>query len=199
MRIGVVAISAMAALALAVSARRCGMAEPAGNHTQHGKEQRKVKTAAFGAGCFWGVQAAFDEVKGVVATEVGYMGGHTKDPTYREVCTDRTGHAEALQVSYDPAVVSYAQLLDLFWRIHDPTTLNRQGPDVGSQYRSVIFFHSLEQEAAARASLAKIEKSGKWKRPIVTEIVPASEFYRGEEYHQKYFRKHNIPSCHIAR
>jgi len=157
----------------------------------------KTDTATFAAGCFWGVQAEFDKVKGVVATTVGYTGGRTEKPTYRDVCSDATGHAEAVQVVYDPAVVTYGQLLDKFWSMHDPTTLNQQGPDYGSQYRSVIFYHSPEQQAAATASKEKLEKARRFPRPIVTEIVPAVVFWPAEEYHQKYFQKHGGGSCHI--
>jgi peptide-methionine (S)-S-oxide reductase len=157
----------------------------------------KTETATFAAGCFWGVQAEFDKVKGVVQTTVGYTGGNTEKATYRDVCSDTTGHAEAVQVVFDPTVVTYDQLLDKFWSIHDPTTLNRQGPDFGSQYRSVIFYHSPEQQAAAAASKEKLEKAHRFPRPIVTEIVPAATFWPAEEYHQKYFKKHGGGSCHI--
>src|SRR5262250_2149334 len=139
--------------------------------------------ATFAAGCFWGVEDAFRQVKGVTSTTVGYTGGTTKNPTYKEVCTDRTGHAEAVEVEFDPARVTYQDLLTVFWKSHDPTTLNRQGPDVGTQYRSAIFFHSPEQETLARTSKERLEKSGRFSRPIVTEILPASEFHRAEEYH----------------
>lgn len=154
-------------------------------------------TATFAAGCFWGVQAEFDKVKGVVQTTVGYSGGHTQNPTYRDVCSDTTGHAESAEIVFDPSVVTYDQLLDKFWAMHDPTTPNQQGPDVGSQYRSVIFYHSPAQESAAVASKDKLEKARKYRRPIVTEIVPAATFWRAEEYHQKYFQKHGGGSCHI--
>lgn len=158
----------------------------------------RKEIATFGAGCFWGVEAAFRELKGVVNTTVGFMGGTLKNPTYKDVCTDKTGHAEVVQVEYDPSQVSYEKLLNIFWDIHDPTTPNRQGPDEGSQYRSVIFYYTPEQEKAARQSKAKLEKSGKFKRPIVTEIVPAEEFYKAEEYHQRYYEKQGIkPTCHI--
>jgi peptide-methionine (S)-S-oxide reductase len=153
--------------------------------------------ATFGAGCFWGVEAAFRQVKGVVSTAVGYMGGTLDKPTYEDVCTDRTGHAEVVQVEYDPAQVSYEELLDVFWANHNPTTMNRQGPDVGSQYRSAIFYHTPEQEAAARASKEKLQASGKHKRPVVTEISPAATFYRGEEYHQQYLEKRGMGQCHV--
>ncbi|WP_255336940.1 peptide-methionine (S)-S-oxide reductase MsrA [Methanosarcina sp. KYL-1] len=148
-----------------------------------------LEKATFAAGCFWGIEAAFRQLKGVVATAVGYTGGHFENPTYEYVCTDKTGHAEAVRVIFDPAVVSYEALLDVFWQVHDPTTKNRQGPDVGSQYRSVIFYHSEEQKAAAFASREKLEKSGVFKDPIVTEIVPVSAFYMAEDYHQQYFEK----------
>jgi len=156
-----------------------------------------MELATFGAGCFWGVEDAFRAVKGVTSTTVGYTGGHTKSPTYKDVCGHATGHAEAVEVEFDPQQVSYQKLLDLFWEIHDPTQLNRQGPDVGSQYRSAIFFHDPEQEAAARASKAALEKSGKFKSAIVTEIAPAPEFYRAEDYHQQYFEKRGVKSCHF--
>ena len=153
--------------------------------------------ASFAAGCFWGVEAAFRQVEGVLETAVGYEGGHTEDPSYEDVCTGTTGHAETVEVDYDPSRVSYDQLLDVFWGNHDPTTLNRQGPDVGEQYRSVIFFHAPEQQAEAKASKEKLEKSGKYKRPVVTRIQPASRFYRAEEYHQRYFEKHGLAHCRI--
>ncbi len=154
-----------------------------------------MATATFAAGCFWGVEAAFRQIKGVTSTAVGYMGGSLLNPTYEDVCTDRTGHAEVVQVEFEPAQVSYEALLDLFWKVHDPTTWNRQGPDIGTQYRSAIFFHSLEQEAAARASKEGVQ--ARLPRPIMTEITPASTFFRAEEYHQRYFEKHGLPSCHI--
>jgi peptide-methionine (S)-S-oxide reductase len=153
--------------------------------------------ATFAAGCFWGVEDAFRGVKGVTSTTVGYTGGHTKNPSYKDVCGHATGHAEAVEVEFDPKQVSYQKLLDLFWEIHDPTQLNRQGPDVGSQYRSAIFFHDADQEAAARASKAALEKSGKFKSEIVTQIGPAPEFYRAEDYHQQYFEKRGVKSCHF--
>jgi peptide-methionine (S)-S-oxide reductase len=153
--------------------------------------------ATFAAGCFWGVEDAFRGVKGVKSTTVGYTGGHTKNPTYKDVCSHTTGHAEAVEVEFDPKQASYQQLLDLFWEIHDPTQLNRQGPDVGTQYRSAIFYHDAEQEAAARASKAAQEKSGKYHGPVVTEIAPAPEFYRAEDYHQQYLEKRGVKSCHF--
>ena len=153
--------------------------------------------ATFAAGCFWGVEVTFGQIDGVMRTEVGYTGGATENPTYREVCTDRTGHAEAVQVEYDPEKVSYEQLLDVFWANHDPTTLNRQGPDVGSQYRSAVFFHTPEQEQAARASKDALDQSGRFHGPIVTQIVPAAAFYPAEEYHQKYLEKRGLATCHV--
>jgi peptide-methionine (S)-S-oxide reductase len=158
----------------------------------------KMEKATFGAGCFWGVEAAFRQVEGVVSTTVGYMGGTLRDPTYEDVCTDRTGHAEVVEVEYDPFKVSYDELLNVFWANHDPTTLNRQGPDIGTQYRSVIFFHTPQQEAAAKASKEKLQASGKYKRPVVTEIVPAADFWRAEEYHQQYLEKRGLAHCRIS-
>ena len=154
-----------------------------------------METATFAAGCFWGIQSAFDEVEGVVQTEVGYMGGSLQNPTYHDVCTDRTGHAEVVQVKFDPQRVSYDALLDTFWAIHDPTTMNRQGPDIGSQYRSAIFFYSPEQEQAARASIRKAQE--RFSRPIVTRLEPAAELWHAEEYHQKYNEKRGVKSCHF--
>jgi len=148
--------------------------------------------ATFGAGCFWGVEAAFRKIQGVVSTTVGYSGGSSKNPTYKDVCSGRTGHAEVVQVEYDPSKTSYEELLNVFWSVHDPTQLNRQGPDVGTQYRSVIFFYNAEQEAAAKAAKAHLERSGRYRKPIVTEIIPASEFYMAEEYHQQYFEKNRM-------
>jgi len=156
-----------------------------------------MANAMFGAGCFWGVEAAFRRVKGVKSTAVGYAGGNLKNPTYHDVCTGTTGHAEVVQVEYDPAVTAYDDLLTVFWENHDPTTLNRQGPDVGTQYRSAIFFESPEQQAAAVASKERLEKSGRYKRPIVTRIEPATQFWRAEEYHQQYLEKRGLATCHI--
>jgi peptide-methionine (S)-S-oxide reductase len=153
--------------------------------------------ATFGAGCFWGVEEAFRKMRGVVSTRVGYTGGYFENPSYEDVCSGDTGHAEAVEVEYDPDVVSYAELLDLFWNIHDPTSLNRQGPDIGEQYRSVIFFHDLKQEAEARSSKDKLEASGVYKRPVVTEILPASRFYQAEEYHQRYLEKRGMSHCSL--
>ena len=156
-----------------------------------------TENAMFGAGCFWGVEATFRQTKGVKDTAGGYAGGDFPNPTYKDVCTDTTGHAEVVQVQYDPAEVSYDELLRVFWENHDPTTLNRQGPDVGTQYRSVIFYYSPEQEKAARASKEALGKLGKFRRPIVTQIAPAPEFNRAEEYHQRYLEKRGLASCHI--
>jgi peptide-methionine (S)-S-oxide reductase len=154
------------------------------------------KTAMFGAGCFWGIQYEFDQLKGVIKTKVGYAGGHTESPTYKEVCTDTTGHAEVVEVIYDPEMISYEKLLDAFWQMHDPTTMNRQGPDIGSQYRSIIFYFDEHQKELAEKSKETLGKSGKFKDPIVTEIIPASPFYEAEEYHQKYFEKTGQKVCH---
>jgi peptide-methionine (S)-S-oxide reductase len=154
------------------------------------KGDSMTERATFAAGCFWGVEARFRSIRGVVDAAVGYTGGSTDKPTYQQVCADETGHAEAVLVEFDPAVVSYERLLNVFWQMHDPTQLNRQGPDVGSQYRSAIFYHTPEQQAAAIASKAALEKSGRLRRPIATEIVPAQTFWRAEEYHQRYHEKH---------
>lgn len=156
-----------------------------------------METATFGAGCFWGVEATFRQIPGVQETAVGYLGGTVPNPTYEDVCSDETGHAEVVQVTYDPSAVSYDKLLEVFWTSHDPTTLNRQGPDVGRQYRSAVFYHSPEQEAAARASKQRLEASGRFRRPIVTEITPASKFWRAEDHHQQYLEKRGLASCHI--
>jgi peptide-methionine (S)-S-oxide reductase len=155
----------------------------------------KAGDASFAAGCFWGVEEAFRCVKGVVETEVGYMGGTTKNPTYEEVCTGKTGHAETVHLKFDPKTISYGELLDIFWSIHDPTQLNRQGPDFGSNYRSIIFYHSPEQRKLAVASRERLEKSGKYGGRIVTEIIPAAVFWRAEEYHQKYEMKTGKKVC----
>jgi len=180
----------------AATAVACGTTVTAG-HTEPSGGSTKMEKAAFAAGCFWGVEATFRQVKGVLATAVGYSGGTLDHPSYEDVCTDKTGHAEAVQVEYDPTQVSYEQLLDVFWNNHDPTSLNRQGPDIGTQYRPVIFYHTPEQRAAAVASKERLEKSGKYRRPIVTQIVPASTFWRAEEYHQRYLEKQGLSSCQV--
>jgi peptide-methionine (S)-S-oxide reductase len=151
--------------------------------------ERAMAKATFAAGCFWGVEAAFRKVEGVSATSVGYIGGGVSNPTYEHVCTAQTGHAEAVEVEFDPAVVSYDQLLDVFWASHDPTQMNRQGPDIGTQYRSGIFFHDTDQEAAARASKEAEQANGRHRRDIATEITPAPEYWRAEDYHQQYFER----------
>jgi peptide-methionine (S)-S-oxide reductase len=156
-----------------------------------------MEKAIFAAGCFWGVEAAFRQVKGVKSTQVGYTGGAVANPSYELVCTGRTGHAEAVEVTFDPAQVSYEELLNVFWDSHDPTTLNRQGPDIGAQYRSGVFFLTPEQEQSARASKEQLQKSGKYSREIVTEITKATEFYSAEDYHQQYFEKRGISHCSI--
>jgi peptide-methionine (S)-S-oxide reductase len=155
------------------------------------------ETATFAAGCFWGVEAKFRMIPGVEDAAVGYSGGHTENPNYKEVCTDRTGHAEVVQVTFDPAKVSYEKLIEAFWHMHDPTQVNRQGPDFGTQYRTAIFFHSPEQEAIAKKSKAALEASGKFRQPIATEITKASPFWRAEEYHQRYLEKRGAASCHF--
>jgi len=155
------------------------------------------EVATFGAGCFWGVEANFRRIPGVIDAVSGYSGGQKENPTYREVCTDTTGHAEVVQVTFDPAKISYDQLLEAFWKMHDPTQVNRQGPDFGKQYRTAIFFHSPEQEATANKFKQALEKSGKFHHPIVTEITPAGPFWPAEEYHQRYLEKRGATNCHI--
>jgi peptide-methionine (S)-S-oxide reductase len=186
---GLLVFAVVAACSPAASGQPAGSIQAGGN--------MKTENATFAAGCFWGVEAHFREIKGVVNATVGYTGGNTENPTYRDVCSDSTGHAEAVLVEFDPEKVTYEQLLDSFFSMHDPTTKYRQGPDVGSQYRSAIFFHTPEQEAAARAAVKRLEESKRFKRPIVTEIVPASAFWKAEEYHQRYYEKHGIRSCGI--
>ncbi|MCP4643916.1 MAG: peptide-methionine (S)-S-oxide reductase MsrA [bacterium] len=154
-----------------------------------------MERALFAAGCFWHVEETFRTTKGVIDTTSGYTGGTTKDPAYKEVCSGKTGHAETVEVVFDPEQISYEQLLDLFWKLHDPTTLNRQGPDRGTQYRSAVFYVSPEQKAAAEASRKRIENSGKYKRPVVTEITAASHFYPAEDYHQEYLKKRGLAHC----
>jgi peptide-methionine (S)-S-oxide reductase len=156
-----------------------------------------TEIATFGAGCFWGVEAAFSRVPGVTEAVSGYSNGHTVNPTYKDVCSDETGHAEVVQVTYDPAKVSFEHLLEVFWGLHDPTQVNRQGPDFGSQYRTAVFFHTPEQEAIAKKVKATLDASGKFRKPIATEITAAGPFYRAEEYHQKYLEKRGATSCHF--
>lgn len=156
-----------------------------------------MEKATFGAGCFWGVEETFRQMPGVIETAVGYEGGTLENPTYKDVCTDRTGHAEVVEVTFDPAHVSYDDLLNVFWANHDPTQLNRQGPDFGAQYRTVIFYHTPEQQQKAEASKQALEQSGRFRKPIVTEIVPAQTFYRAEDYHQQYLAKRGMSHCHV--
>jgi peptide-methionine (S)-S-oxide reductase len=158
----------------------------------------KTEKATFGAGCFWGVEVAFAAIPGVTGTAVGYEGGMLEKPSYKDVCTDQTGHAEVVELEFDPERVSYKQLLDAFFSVHDPTTLNRQGPDWGTQYRSAIFFHSPEQEVAAHAKIEQLTAEGRFKpKQIVTKVEPAQTFWRAEEYHQRYLEKRGLASCHI--
>ena len=155
------------------------------------------QTASFAAGCFWGVEARFRDTEGVVDAVSGYMGGQTENPTYKQVCGGDTGHAEAVQVTFDDEQISYSELLDLFFDMHNPTTLNRQGPDFGSQYRSAVFWHDVDQRAAAEQKIAEINESGKWPSAVVTEVAPAGTFWRAEEYHQRYFEKNGGGFCHV--
>ncbi len=161
-----------------------------------GEKPAQLEKATFGAGCFWGVEATFRQKPGVWRTLVGYSGGQTDNPTYKEVCADNTGHAEVVQVEYDPTKVKYEELLQIFWENHNPTTLDRQGPDVGSQYRSAVFFHNDEQKQLAEKSKQELSASGKWSKPVVTEITPAKPFYEAEDYHQQYLEKRGMSSCH---
>jgi peptide-methionine (S)-S-oxide reductase len=156
-----------------------------------------MQKATFAAGCFWGVEATFRQIPGVISTRVGYIGGKTENPTYKEVCTDGTGHAEAVEVEFDPSKVAYNDLLQVFWENHDPTQVNRQGPDWGTQYRTAIFYHSPEQQAQAEASKQALEQSHRYPKPIATQIVPAVTFYPAEDYHQQYLEKRGLASCHI--
>jgi peptide-methionine (S)-S-oxide reductase len=160
-------------------------------------EESELEKATFAAGCFWGVEAAFRQIPGVVATRVGYTGGHSEDPTYERVCSHTTGHAEAVEVTFDPERVSYEQLLNVFWMNHNPTTKNRQGLDIGDQYRSAIFFHSPEQQEAAERTKEAEQAKLHWPKRIVTEIVPAPEFYEAEDYHQQYLEKRGRSSCTV--
>lgn len=160
------------------------------------EKAQNTEKAMFGAGCFWGVEEHFRKIPGVLSTSVGYAGGSVENPSYEQVCTDKTGHAEVVHLEYDPARVSYDNLVELFFQMHDPTTMNRQGPDIGTQYRSAIFFYTDEQEKTAKSVKERLDASGKWKRPIVTEIVPAKPFFRAEEYHQRYLEKKGANVCH---
>jgi len=175
-------------VALQFEAEGTGEISPKHREPQKGEKQSS-ETATFAAGCFWGVEYKFGKLKGVLVTTVGYSGGDVKNPTYRQVCSDSTGHAEAVHVLYDPIRISYEELLNFFFSIHDPTQLNRQGPDVGSQYRSVIFYHTEEQKTTALKVIENLNKSGRFKNPIMTQVIPFSEFYKAEEYHQKYYEK----------
>lgn len=168
-----------------------------GNSAESTSANATVQKATFGAGCFWGVEAAFRQIKGVISTAVGYSGGKYVNPSYKDVCTGRTGHAEVVEVTYDPSRVSYEDLLKVFWENHNPTTLNRQGWDIGTQYRSAIFYHTPEQKQAASESKSELDASGKYRKPIVTEVEPASDFYMAEDYHQQYLEKRGLSSCHI--
>ena len=161
------------------------------------KIKNNTEKATFAAGCFWHVEEAFRQIKGVVNTTVGYIGGNSDNPSYEDVCTDKTGHAEAVMVEFDPKKVKYEELLGVFWKIHDPTTMNRQGPDVGTQYRSAVFCHNEGQKKTALKSKEKLDKSGKFRKPIVTEIMPAARFHRAEEYHQRYLEKKGLKSCPV--
>ena len=168
------------------------------HHAQsHHHLHMQTEKATFGAGCFWGVEETFRNLKGVLSTSVGYAGGRKENPTYQDVCTDKTAHAEVVEVEFDPSQISYDELLNVFWSNHNPTTLNRQGPDVGTQYRSVIFYHSPEQEATAKTSKEKVAKSGRFNRAIVTQIEPALKFWRAEEYHQRYLQKRGQSHCTV--
>jgi len=165
------------------------------NTSDANADPNTYEKATFAAGCFWHVQYEFDQVPGIVSTTVGYTGGTTKNPTYKQVCTHKTGHAEAVEIIYDPNKVGYGKLLDVFFKMHNPTTMNRQGPDIGSQYRSAIFYHAPDQQKAALAAIEKLSESGKFSGPIVTEVTPAGPFYKAEEYHQKYVEKHGVDAC----
>lgn len=192
--IGIFAISAL------LGSGCNGLSSEDSEDTHDSYVDRKGKTAMekamFGAGCFWGVESAFRQITGVTTAAVGYSGGEYEHPSYEDVCTGKTGHTEVVLVEYDPTQITYGELLQIFWKIHDPTTINRQGPDVGFQYRSVIFFFSPEQQVAALESKRALEESGKWERPIVTAIEPAKTFWLAEEYHQRYLEKHGRVSCH---
>lgn len=198
-RIALVLFVATVVAVLALAGTVAGDAAiPDGTTPSDTEKDAKMEKATFGAGCFWGVEATFRKLDGVTDTAVGYSGGSKEKPTYKEVCTDRTGHAEVVEVTYDPARISYEDLLKVFWENHDPTTMNRQGPDVGTQYRSVVFYHSPEQKALAEKSKENLQESGKHKRPIVTRIEPAATFWRAEDYHQQYLEKRGLSTCHTS-
>ena len=184
-------------LVLAMLAGGCLEADQDQPRLKHGATEgdSEMQTAMFAAGCFWGVEAAFAKVDGVAETEVGYSGGTVTDPTYRQVCSGRTGHAEAVRVRFDPGKLSYRDLLALFWNVHNPTTPNRQGPDIGTQYRSVVFYANEEQKTEAEAMLRELDKSGRFGKPVVTLIRPTQTFYRAEEYHQRYLEKNRLRQC----
>lgn len=194
-------IHMMACLALAVAAAGCGgparaeAGDEAAPAAAQGAKEGAMETVMFGAGCFWGIEVKFRNTPGVIDAPVGYSGGHTENPTYKQVCGGDTGHAEVVQVTYDPAVISFEELLEVFWTCHDPTQVNRQGPDVGTQYRSAIFHTTEAQREAAEKSKAALDASGKLRRPVATEIAPAKPFYPAEEYHQRYLEKRGLASC----
>lgn len=185
------------AIALLPALHGAGPTPQARTNGHNDKKMTKTEFATFGGGCFWGVEEAFRTAPGVVATRVGYSGGAKEKPTYREVCSGDTHHAEVVRIEFDPAKTNYKALLDIFWKVHDPTQFNRQGPDVGEQYRSVIFYHSEQQHVAARESLQRETASGKHRNPIVTRILPASAFWDAEDYHQQYLHKRGLGSCHL--
>lgn len=177
----------------------CNSSQPLPTDIQMESNNMNTETATFAAGCFWGVQSTFQKVPGVISTRVGYTGGHTNNPSYRDVCTDTTGHAEAIEIIFDPEKVSYQKLLEVFFENHDPTTLDRQGPDIGDQYRSEIFFHSPQQQKLAEAEIEHRMASGDYARPIVTQIAAAGKFFTAEEYHQNYFAKQGVNwTCHVG-
>lgn len=189
----VLVLTVIAGVAFAIV--NCG-GEPLKKTTARIGAKKGSAVATFGAGCFWGIESDFRAIKGVTASWVGYMGGKRKNPTYEQVCTDETGHAEAVHVEYDPNQISYEQLLEVFWNGHNPTTMNRQGPDIGTQYRSVIFYHNESQRLAAEKSKRALDAAKKWKNPVVTVIEPAKTFYIAEDYHQQYLEKRGRSSCH---
>jgi peptide-methionine (S)-S-oxide reductase len=188
---------ALIAVVISVSAGPRGRGGETPTDRGTGKDESRMEKAVFGAGCFWGVEETFRKVKGVTATRVGYMGGSVENPTYRQVCSDTTGHTEVCEVTFDPGVISYGKLLEVFWKVHDPTQVNRQGPDVGKQYRSVIFYSSEEQKAAAEKSRKELAASDRYEKPVATAIEPAKTFWPAEDYHQRYFEKRGGGGCHL--